>query len=354
MENIPHVDKVLTFWSCPELLDLDNGGKAEVEDEMSQSDLTKMFACEKAMITQLHDTMEADDLYFDVFAVDSSSLYEMSQIFNSIWNIPKYRQWYIAQERNLFIGISFNPDNGFRRNFLDRYRKDVRHDPAARAEFIAQFDASSSRIEIGVVSVGDDLIFQSLADTEHKIKNRLVGRHGEINFELGRIHGAQWNFRENLEPREFSHDDYDGQPGKVQFSQQKPLGRETMFQLIRNPIINKGLVTMPSLEALGLKLGSCLSKLGFTNTKSMTFDSVGDGGLIVSVSNEGSALLTWDGRDHVDINLFGVGFRAGGEEQADSFISSFVDSVEEHLVVALRDDYPRGIGRVVNFPSDLS
>jgi hypothetical protein len=109
---------------------------------------------------------------------------------------------------------------------------------------------------------------------------------------------------------------------------------------------------MPSLETLDLKLGACLSKLGFTNTKSTTFDSVGDGGLIVSVSNEGSALLTWDGRDHVDINLFG-GFR-DGEEQADSFISSFVDSVEEHLVVALRDDYPRGTGRVVNFPSDLS
>jgi hypothetical protein len=305
------------------------------------------------MITQLHETMEADDLYFDVFAVDSSSPYEMSQIFNSIWNIPKYRRWYIAQESHLFIGISFNPDIGFRRNFLDRYRQDVRHDPAARAEFIAHFDDSRSSIEIGVVSVGDDLIFQSLADTERKIKTRLVGRHGEIDFELGRIHGAQWNFRENLEPREFSHDDYDGQPGKVQFSQQKPLGRETIFQLIRNPIINEGLVaTMPSLETLDLKLGACLSKLGFTNTKSTTFDSVGDGGLIVSVSNEGSALLTWDGRDHVDINLFG-GFR-DGEEQADSFISSFVDSVEEHLVVALRDDYPRGTGRVVNFPSDLS
>jgi spermidine synthase len=349
MEKLPHVDKVLTFWACPDLFDLEDG---KVEDEMSQSDLTKMFACEKAMITQLHDTMEADDLYFDVFVVDSSSPYEMSQIFNSIWNIPKYRRWYIAQERNLFIEISLNPDIGFRRNFLDRYRKDVRHDPAARAEFIAHFDDGSSRIEIGVVSVGDDLIFQSLADTERKIKTRLVGRHGEIDFELGRIHGAQWNFRENLEPREFSHDDYDGQPAKVQFSQQKPLGRETIFQLIRNPNVAEGLVTMLSLETLDFKLGACLCKLGFTDTKSMTFDGVGDGGLIVSVSNEGSALLTWDGRDHVDINLFSS-FR-DGEEKADSFISSFVDSVEEHLVVALRDDYPRGTGRVVNFLSDLS
>lgn len=348
LEKISRVDKVLTFWACPEVKELQDENDEENEngeDVMSQAELAKMFACEKAMITQLHEEMEADDLYLDVFAVDSSSPYEMAQIFNSIWNIPKYQRWYIEQQRNLFMGVSFNPEIGFQRNFLDRYRTDVRFDPAARVELILNFGESS--MELGVVSVGDESVFQSLSETERKIKERLEG-HKDVEVVLRKIHGAQWNFREHLEPREFSQDDYDAEPGKIQFSQQKPLGRETIYQLIRNP--GKEGSTVPTLKELGSNLEKCLSKHGFTNTKAATFDSVGDGGVLVAISKEGNALVTWDGRDHVDINLFSFN---DTEEIADSFINSFTESMDENLVVALRDDYPRGTGRVVNFQSDL-
>eukprot|EP00980_Cylindrotheca_fusiformis_P004879 scaffold1038_cov100-Cylindrotheca_fusiformis.AAC.2 len=347
MEKTPRVEKVVTFWACPELKSLGRG-EDNAGDGISQGDLTAMFACEKAMILQMEE--DAADVYFDVFVLDRSSPYVMAQVFNSIWNIPKYRRLYIEEDRNLFMGISSDPTRDFQRNFLDRYRTDVRYDPAARAEFIVPY-GSGATMEIGIVSVGDDLVFQSLSAAERKIKARL-----DVDIELRKIHGAQWNFREDLEPKEFSQDDYDGTPGKLQFLQQKPLGRETVFQLIRNPDSKDVDVLALSLEGLASHLDKCLSKLGWTRNgkmkKSTIIDTVGDGGLIVSISKEGHAVLTWDGRDHVDINLFNFN---DSEEIADYFVQMFVNNKHyKNLMVALRDDYPRGTGRVVNFRCDIS
>ena len=77
---------------------------------------------------------------------------------------------------------------------------------------------------------------------------------------------------------------------------------------------------------------------------------VGDGGVVVSVSPKGSAVLSWDGRNHVGINLFSYNDRL---ELADSFVSSFVSFTGKKLKVVLRDDFPRGTGRVINFQEDL-
>jgi hypothetical protein len=98
-------------------------------------------------------------------------------------------------------------------------------------------------------------------------------------------------------------------------------------------------------------LEQTLSKLRFTHTKSTVFTEVGDGVVIVSISKEGSAVLVWDGRDHVDVNLFN---RVDRQELADAFSNSFVHFANKNLKVALRDDYPRGTGRVVNFYRDIT
>ena len=80
------------------------------------------------------------------------------------------------------------------------------------------------------------------------------------------------------------------------------------------------------------------------------YTGVGDGGVVLATSSDSNVILVWDGREHIDINLF---MHEESSEKSKNFIDSFVKETKNKLSVSLRDDQPRGIGGVVNFPSDL-
>lgn len=332
MEANPSVHQVISFWSCPSL------NEPVGSDETST--LPLMFACEETFIQQLSEAMAEGDFYFDMFVIDGSAPYEMTQIFNSIWSTPKYRSWYIAKEHHLFLSMSLEPQEElFKRNFLDRYRKDVRYDPAARAELT--LDVGSSRMEVGIVSFGDEFIFHNLNIIERKIQRHL-GTNGSVK--VRKIVGGQSNFNDNYEPREFSHRDYDTAPGLNQLKEQISLGRETIIQFR----VDAG-ATLPPLGELTMHFNKTLSALGFTDNKFTVFTEVGDGAVIVSISEEGGTVLVWDGRESVCVNFFN---RNDRKDIADAFSSVFLRYTKDAFSVALRDDYPRGTGRVVNFQQD--
>ena len=141
LEKHPTVQQVVTFWACPEL------SNDESDEVALTNKLPKMFACENAMLDQIDNALTPDDLYFTVFAMDSSAPFEMAQIFNSIWSIRKHRDWYIEEEHNLFLGVSLHPEREiYQRNFLDRYRKDVGFEPTSRAEFIIRSEENTMEI----------------------------------------------------------------------------------------------------------------------------------------------------------------------------------------------------------------
>jgi hypothetical protein len=77
---------------------------------------------------------------------------------------------------------------------------------------------------------------------------------------------------------------------------------------------------------------------------------VGEGGVILFMSGILNAIVVWDGREHVDINLFTEGEFTGLPEK---FIGAFLYVSGRAMKVGLRDDQPRGIGHVINFPSDI-
>ena len=106
---------------------------------------------------------------------------------------------------------------------------------------------------------------------------------------------------------------------------------------------------MPAFDDLATYLVNTLSKIRFTDISTEKFTNVGSGGVFVALSAKGSAVLVWDGKEHVDVNLFNFNDR---QEMADAFASTFIQFSEETLLLALRDDYPRGTGRVVNFKRD--
>jgi hypothetical protein len=107
---------------------------------------------------------------------------------------------------------------------------------------------------------------------------------------------------------------------------------------------------MPSIDELCSYLRSCLEKIGFSEPKLAVYNDIGEGVVIVSTHPNGNVVLVWDGRDRLNINLFN---HNDLEEVANTFVASFTDLSGDNLIVALRDDYPRGTGRVLNFSQDI-
>merc|ERR1712194_196700 len=80
------------------------------------------------------------------------------------------------------------------------------------------------------------------------------------------------------------------------------------------------------------------------------YEDVGDGGIILVTSPKGYVTLVWDGREHITVNFFTRMEDIGPPEK---FAGSFLNASGQKLQVGLRDDQPRGINRVINFPSDM-
>merc|ERR1712238_340037 len=125
---------------------------------------------------------------------------------------------------------------------------------------------------------------------------------------------------------------------------QTPLGYQVIMQMEVTP-------------SSGLKLSSKILREGLfkavdsdsENNNVKEFDDLGDGCLLFDTWRGGSIVVLWDGRNHVDINLFTY---EEDFEQATAFEENFSLAIPG-LQTMLRDEHPRGMGRVVSFEKDI-
>ena len=75
----------------------------------------------------------------------------------------------------------------------------------------------------------------------------------------------------------------------------------------------------------------------------------GDGCLLVAFCLGGSVTLMWDGRTHIDVNLFTFVESPRAHDDFERRLKTKLRSLEAILV----DEQPRGFGRVVNFKRSL-
>ncbi|KAL3933939.1 MAG: hypothetical protein SGBAC_010183 [Bacillariaceae sp.] len=330
-EANPIVTKVFKFQTCNDL---------EGEE--------KMFQCEKDLAEEWMAYVNESNKPFDMLLMDSSAPIEMFQILNSILDADEVRES-LLNALNVVLAFTAKPkEEKFRKWFLDRYRVQHGDDPVARAVFELHH-AGEDIVEIGLVYCGNMLYVYSLEAVEHNIKERLT----DVEVELNTINAGLFPYDYDFEPVNFEQRDYDNAPGLKQFAEQKPLGRQNIFQLgATNSQVElqfEGLFGMLKAAIQGAGFDSSVGK--FEKTQ-----KIGDGGLIVYSSKVANVVLVWDGRTHVDLNFFtfseGKGEKVSGSVP-DKFISGFLKASHRALQVNLRDDQPRGTGRVINFPSDL-
>jgi hypothetical protein len=328
LEGHTNVKNVLTIHECPEL---------------DEPDMVKQINCETRTLQVLMEAHQANGSKLNLLVLDGSASYKMHQILNSIMMTDQTHATLFEQHS---ITVTFSPnliDQTWRREFLDRLRMKVEYDPAVRAEIV--FQAGGKSYEMGIFSSGNENVRYDLANCERRIRDQLSESGATI--ELRNIHGALYQFINDYNPKEFNQEDYDSKPGRVQYANQAPLARQTIMQFVKNE--NKG-------EGLNLKLDNILGfvkgglqEVGMKTTLLRKYP-VADGGIILGLSIMGQVIAVWDGQLHVDVNLFTYN---QGAEIPELFKQGFLDACENNLVLGLRDDQPRGIGKVINFLDDM-
>eukprot|EP00978_Attheya_sp_CCMP212_P004429 scaffold9686_cov54-Attheya_sp.AAC.6 len=138
-------------------------------------------------------------------------------------------------------------------------------------------------------------------------------------------------------------DDYETIPGLIQYSNQLPLGLQSIYQF---QYTGTSPLTVTQLEHA---LERVLSEMDLAVSASAISSESGDGALIISALKEGHAIVLWDGGNFVDTNLF---THDQNIQHEDVFGEKFMKYVGD-LNYMLRDEMPRGTGHVVNLMKDI-
>jgi spermidine synthase len=325
----PSVEKVVTLWACAD----------DSEDvDTNTRYAAKMYECEKHTMNHIEATVISKHMKLDMIVFDSSTTLSMTQVLSSILSVPSNgKNW--LEEQYAFLAPSHGKD-GRKQQFMNRYRTQRHSAPISHATLT--MEGRDTFLGLGILWGGDDNAVEKLIALEYQIRQRLP----KIGIDLRRITGGKEHAKYDLrhEQESFSRDDYGLQPVQEHRSQQRALGRQTIFQLELGDT-----TAMPSLDDLADFMAKALEELKYSPSRFEEYSDVGDGGLVVAIFKEGSAILTWDGKDHVDINMFAFD---QSKKVADALLNAFVRLSQGRLELALRDDQPRGVGGVVNFSGE--
>lgn len=339
-----HVEAI---WSCPNLSDITVTSLDRVEE---------LYECEKVVLRQLAGFVDStDDLHMVV--LDPSAPMTMGQILNSIFSVSTYREALLA-DNHAFLAFSTNSTDDFwRKNILERYRKESHLVPVTRAEVVLTA-ASQQNFEFHMTVVDDRHFFHHLTELESALHLDLVRRKALLEtVEATKITGGIHYYDSEYNIRVFPPESYDAQAAHDQAAEQMPLGRQIIVQFEFTDDVDDEPSILPSStvptilrlnDALQASLLAALRIEQKHFQRWSTFKEVGDGAVTVAIFSNGCIVMVWDGHRHVDVNLFTKDQR---QATADLFVDTFANKAS--LLKTLRDDQPRGPGRVVQFQDEI-
>jgi hypothetical protein len=224
----------------------------------------------------------------------------------------------------------------WRRNFLEKSRSFLlEYDTVGRAEVVLK--SISDSMEMGVLTTNDPHFFVRVLNVTEAIESR-TGLESDIPMIKGQP--MKW---QDYQPREYLPEDYDPRPGEEQFAKQRPLGHQMILQMKvgERKDAEEGGITASIQGALERSLKD------FTDMEMNVYKDLGTGVVVVGVAPEGSAIAVFDGKSRLTVDLFT--YDGNGTV---SFVDDFLTNLPRAKVL-LRDEHPRGVGRVVNALKDL-
>merc|ERR1719232_705080 len=300
LEKNEKITEVIPLLACPNLKDGDEKLKLLID-------------CEKSALNILLKSV-TENKKFHVIVLDRMAPIEMAQVMLRIIRSRRNKARLITSHI-LVLATMLDGTETWKRNWLDRFRHDVIvREPLYRSEVL--FNSSTSSLEMGVTSSGDRVFTKHLVEVVSNIENK-TGLLSDVK----NIQGGLWEYMEEFKPKCFEPHDYDQSAPLKQWNSQRPVGFQSIFQLEGKR-----------------KISAAIVRYAFDNSvKPKIFNDVGDGLLFVSLMSGGIVIVVWDGKKHVDVNIFSYSLE---QNYAKRILDKF-KLVLPTFEVVLLDEQPR-------------
>ena len=318
--------EVMPIWTCPDVSE-------------------RMFSCESDTLHSLRGMVEKNGKIGSIIIAPEAPR-SMGQVLHKVLSRIRIERE-LLQDNVVILETSLDPsDSTWRRILLDRFRTEfVKFNPAYRAEVF--FNDGTGSIELGVFSSGDNLFYSHFVDAMKRIEDK-----SGFHFEVRIIKNGRNNYIADFKPSlVVSYADYDHSSAAEQWSSQRPMGRQTIwqFEFERDPQKLQTTLRLLTSTAKGIKETLQSTFRLDVDSAGLHSYSIGNGFLIVALWSQGSVALTWDGRSGINLNLFTYDEDKGNHQE---FERAFMENIL-FLRITSRDEQPRGLGGVVNFQKDI-
>ena len=333
--------KELVTMNCPSMVDF---------NEFSEEAGDALSACEKHLY-ELFKESTNDEVEFDAIIVDSTADKITASVMLKMFGARRRSlvDETLSDDAIVITTIVDKDDEAWKKNLMLLFKDEVFVDsPAAFVEVLFENFESKSEFRLLVTNDGGERFINNLnatvAEFNKDDSNHLTGRVQVIN-------GGEWLYQDNFTPsRTYLPDDYDQSGPLAQWESQKPTGHQFILQMEPNPSIKKQIKVTESL--LMKATLAAIKKAGLEGLEASaikTFSDTGDGSLLVALWDWGSLAVLWDGRTHVDVNLFTY---VESISIGDLFGKEFLRFIPTYAIM-LRDEQPRGTGKIVAYQRDL-
>ena len=323
------VAEIVTL-NCPSLKNFDRNIESETQ---------ALVDCESLLYKSI--LYHARDGKFNAIFIDSSADQVVSSIFLKCFTM---RSGTLRDEvlvnKSLIISLKLTRSETWRQNLLRRFKSNVfKESPASYVEVLVQKNDTTGRL---LLTNGFDGSFVSKLNRTVSIINT-----SDLSAKVDVINGAGWRYQDPFIPHGITKvTDYDLTKAMAQWDSQNHVGHQVILQMESNRNLSK--------TAIERSFATTIANFDFGKYYKddiRKFDEVGDGLVLMVSWRFGNIVLLWDGRMHIDINVFTF---FEDFEFVNTIQEAFQeDFAEADLVLNLRDEQPRGVGKMVLYKRDI-
>mmetsp|Transcript_1178 Transcript_1178/g.1771 ORF Transcript_1178/g.1771 Transcript_1178/m.1771 type:complete len:611 (-) Transcript_1178:1636-3468(-) len=341
-ENIDNVEQVIVF-NCPSMVDFNEFGEGS-SDALS--------TCEQHLAQTLEVISENGQL--DTLVIDPTAHKTTSSILLKVLTSRKKLTKQVFSPQVKILSTFSQESERWCIHLLKIFKNRVffKGDFVFYTEIL--FSGEEGSFKLLVTSNGDEHFIKDLRDNLDDLE-----KGSGMTPKILNINGGMWHHQKNfLASRLFSPEDYDQTSPLEQWNSQNPLGHQIVFQMEPKPtnVEKKSKVALSNTvirKALEVALlQSPLPLFEKDDIESIEeYNGAGDGSVLVFLWSGGSIAVLWNGREHVDLNVFVY----KGDQVLHSlklFERNF-HKVISTMTTILRDEHPRGVGRVISYWDDI-
>jgi len=337
LKEIKNANDILPLWTCPGITGFDENSSSNALD------------CNKNISTVLLDKIASGGgRKLDGIILDPSVSMAMGGLIANVLNRATWRRY--CNEDLLILSLTEKTGivTDWRPNFFKRFQSSlIVYEPVFRAE--VNFN---STLELNILTTDEEFTINLNRTTD------VIEEETGLVADVTKVRGGHFHFQHDFNPTYFFEPkDYDQNSPFQQWSSQKPLERQVLFQLEGNRTINADEVYGAFVKVFKVKnIDVILRKQKVS----------GEGCLLIALWSEGRVVLVWDGRKHLDMNIIlpakiieddldasgGKETEITSAETLNSFVQILINEIDG-MGIVLRDEQSRGTGRVVNFAGDI-